>query len=58
MGKPSRRLLLALVAVAATVGAAACAPSSGKLLRILQRQADGSWKMHRTMTVAEPAASE
>ena len=32
--------------------------SSGKLLRILQRQADGSWKMHRTMTMAEPAANE
>lgn len=32
--------------------------SGSKLLRILQRQADGSWKMHRTMTVAEPAASE
>ena len=27
---------------------------SGKLLRILQRQADGSWKMHRMMTVADP----
>ena len=27
----------------------------GKLMRILQRQADGSWKMHRTMTVADPA---
>ena len=27
----------------------------GKLLRILQRQADGSWKMHRTMTVADPS---
>jgi len=25
-----------------------------KLMRILQRQADGSWKMHRTMTVGEP----
>jgi ketosteroid isomerase-like protein len=27
----------------------------GKLLRILQRQADGSWKMHRTMTTNDPA---
>ena len=26
----------------------------GKLMRILQRQADGSWKMHRTMTVGDP----
>jgi ketosteroid isomerase-like protein len=26
----------------------------GKLLRILQRQADGSWKMHRTMTTNDP----
>ena len=31
--------------------------SGGKLMRILQRQADGSWKMHRTMTVGDPAAS-
>ena len=27
---------------------------SGKLMRILQRQADGSWKMHRTMTAGDP----
>ncbi len=26
----------------------------GKLMRILQRQADGSWKMHRTMAVGDP----
>ena len=26
----------------------------GKLMRILQRQPDGSWKMHRTMTVGDP----
>ena len=26
----------------------------GKLMRILQRQTDGSWKMHRTMTVGDP----
>ena len=26
----------------------------GKLMRILQRQADGSWKMHRTMTAGDP----
>ena len=25
----------------------------GKLMRILQRQSDGSWKMHRTMTVGD-----
>ena len=29
---------------------------SGKLLRILQRQPDGSWKMHRTMTTSDPPA--
>jgi ketosteroid isomerase-like protein len=29
---------------------------SGKLLRILQRQPDGSWKMHRTMTTIDPPA--
>jgi len=27
---------------------------SGKLLRILQRQSDGTWKMHRTMTTSDP----
>jgi ketosteroid isomerase-like protein len=26
----------------------------GKLLRILQRQSDGSWKMHRTMMTSDP----
>jgi ketosteroid isomerase-like protein len=26
----------------------------GKLLRILQRQNDGAWKMHRTMTSNDP----
>ena len=26
----------------------------GKLLRILRRQADGSWKMHRTMMTSDP----
>jgi uncharacterized protein (TIGR02246 family) len=26
----------------------------GKLMRILQRQADGSWKMYRTMTTTDP----
>jgi uncharacterized protein (TIGR02246 family) len=32
-------------------------PSSGKLMRILQRQPDGSWKMYRTIsTVDAPAA--
>jgi ketosteroid isomerase-like protein len=27
---------------------------SGKLLRIFQRQPDGSWKMHRTMATSDP----
>src|SRR5688572_11681103 len=27
---------------------------SGKLMRILQRQPDGTWKMHRTMMTADP----
>ncbi len=27
---------------------------SGKLMRILQRQPDGSWKMHRTMLTTDP----
>jgi ketosteroid isomerase-like protein len=27
---------------------------SGKLLRILQRQPGGGWKMHRTMTTSDP----
>jgi len=31
---------------------------SGKLLRILQRQPDASWKMHRTMTTIDPPASQ
>jgi ketosteroid isomerase-like protein len=31
---------------------------SGKLLRILQRQPDGGWKMHRTMTTSDPAARQ
>jgi ketosteroid isomerase-like protein len=29
---------------------------SGKLMRILQRQVDGSWKMYRTITTNDPAA--
>jgi ketosteroid isomerase-like protein len=29
-------------------------PYQGKLLRILQRQPDGSWKMHRTMMTNDP----
>jgi ketosteroid isomerase-like protein len=29
---------------------------SGKLMRILQRQPDGTWKMHRTMMTADPAS--
>jgi ketosteroid isomerase-like protein len=27
---------------------------SGKLMRILQRQPDGTWKMHRTMVTSDP----
>jgi ketosteroid isomerase-like protein len=27
---------------------------SGKLMRILQRQPDGAWKMHRTMVTSDP----
>ena len=27
---------------------------AGKLMRILQRQADGSWKIHRGMTTVDP----
>jgi uncharacterized protein (TIGR02246 family) len=27
---------------------------SGKLMRILQRQPNGAWKMHRTMTTSDP----
>jgi uncharacterized protein (TIGR02246 family) len=30
--------------------------SSGKLMRILQKQPDGAWKMHRTMMTADPQA--
>ena len=30
---------------------------SGKVMRILQRQPDGSWKMHRTMTTTDPASA-
>ena len=29
---------------------------SGKLMRILQRQPDGTWKMHRTMMTSDPPA--
>jgi uncharacterized protein (TIGR02246 family) len=29
---------------------------SGKFMRILQRQSDGSWKMHRTMATTDSAA--
>lgn len=28
--------------------------TNGKLMRILQRQPDGSWKMHRTISTADP----
>lgn len=31
---------------------------SGKVMRILQRQADGSWKMHRTMTINDPHSTD
>ena len=30
---------------------------SGKFMRILQRQPDGAWKMHRTMATTDPPAS-
>jgi uncharacterized protein (TIGR02246 family) len=30
---------------------------SGKLLRILQRQADGSWKIHRAISTSDPPSS-
>jgi ketosteroid isomerase-like protein len=30
---------------------------SGKLMRILRKQTDGSWKMHRTMTSVDPPAA-
>jgi uncharacterized protein (TIGR02246 family) len=28
--------------------------TAGKLMRILQRQSDGSWKMHRTISTVDP----
>ena len=31
--------------------------TGGKLMRILQRQPDGSWKIHRTMSTVDPPAS-
>jgi uncharacterized protein (TIGR02246 family) len=31
--------------------------TSGKLMRILQRQPDGSWKMHRGIATADPPTS-
>ena len=31
--------------------------TSGKLMRILQRQPDGAWKMHRTIATVDPPAS-
>lgn len=31
--------------------------TSGKLMRILQRQPDGSWKMHRTISTVDPPTS-
>ena len=31
--------------------------TSGKLMRILQRQPDGSWKMHRTICTVDPPTS-
>ena len=30
--------------------------AGGKLMRILQRQPDGTWKMHRTMLTTDPQA--
>jgi ketosteroid isomerase-like protein len=35
-------------------GGGEATPYHGKLLRILQRQPDGSWKMHRTMMTNDP----
>jgi len=29
--------------------------TAGKLLRVLQRQPDGSWKIHRTISTVDPA---
>jgi uncharacterized protein (TIGR02246 family) len=37
-------------------GGGAAISYGGKLLRILRRQTDGSWKMHRTMMTADPSA--
>lgn len=31
--------------------------TSGKLMRILRRQPDGSWKMHRTISTVDPPTS-
>jgi uncharacterized protein (TIGR02246 family) len=31
--------------------------TSGKLMRILQRQPDGSWKIHRTISTIDPPTS-
>ncbi len=30
--------------------------ASGKIMRVLQRQADGSWKIHRGITTVDPVA--
>jgi hypothetical protein len=30
--------------------------TSGKLMRILQRQADGAWKIHRTISTVDPSS--
>ena len=35
-------------------GGGEATPYRGKLLRILRRQPDGSWKMHRTMMTNDP----
>jgi uncharacterized protein (TIGR02246 family) len=32
--------------------------TSGKLMRVLQRQRDGSWKMHRTISTVDPPTAE
>ena len=31
--------------------------TSGKIMRILQRQPDGSWKIHRTMSTQDPSTA-
>ena len=35
-------------------GGGEAAGTGGKIMRVLQRQADGSWKIHRGMTIVDP----